>query len=116
MASVSFPQVTRRPRVGHLDLVCVMFAQTNSRREETLLREASPVPHIILNDDVMNDVVSHKKPTAWPWPEGNLSVNSPNLLGLYQNGFAFFRCVCVRNVIVRHFQYKEVNYYFLIVS
>ena len=29
-----FPEVTRRPRVGHL--VCAMFAPKNPRREETL--------------------------------------------------------------------------------
>ena len=32
-----FPEVTRRPRVGHL--VCVMFAPKNSSREETLYCE-----------------------------------------------------------------------------
>ena len=52
----------------------------------------------------------------WMWVLGNLSVNWPKLLGLYQNAFTtVFRCVCVRNVTVHHFQYKEVNYYFLIV-
>ena len=35
-SGVIFPEVTRRPRVGHL--VCVMFAPKNSSREET------PVP------------------------------------------------------------------------
>jgi len=24
----------------------------------------------------------------------------------------FYRCVCIRNVILHHFRYKEVRYYF----
>ena len=41
----------------------------------------------------------------------DLPVNWPNLLGLFQNVFTtFFQCVCVQNVIIHHFRYKEVRY------
>jgi len=43
---------------------------------------------------------------------GNLPVKWPKLLQPFQNFFiTFFRCVCVPNVILHHFRYKEVRYF-----
>ena len=46
-------------------------------------------------------------------PRGNLPVNWPKLLGPFQNSFTTFCDVYnVRSVMLHHFLYKEVVYYF----
>ena len=44
---------------------------------------------------------------------GNLILNWPKLLRpLKTVFFTLYRCVCVRNVILHHFRYKEVRFEF----